>query len=592
MKLARKTFTLLLALALMLSLAVPAMADDTATTPTYTVTITGHKAGHTYEAYQIFGGSLDSTGAILSNITWGAGIKGGEFLSFLTSEATGLFSETRVVDGKESTINNVFAGCQSAEDVAKVLSGYADKDKMLDTFAKYAGKYLITAQGTSSGSEGTTYTISTLPAGYYLIKDMDDTLANSQDDFYTKFMLEVVANVPVSVKGSVPSVEKTTADTADGTYGETTTAMIGETVYFELTATLPSNFEIYDDYYFTFNDTMSKGLTFKQIEQVYVQRANEKATIPAGFIDADLKTEGNQSIVATTKGENGSTNFEIKIGDLKAEGFPALLLENKIVVRYSATLNENAVIASTGNPNEVTLDYSNNPYDDGEGTTGPDEVTVFTFGLDIDKHDKADTSKKLAGAEFVLYRREVYTAETAVPADDGAEAQATELLKLHFAKVVDGKAAGWITVDNIAPAATPALTWEVVKNQLGEDKLASITLTTDTNGKIKVAGLDIHTYHMLEIKAPDGYNLPRDPFVVIMTPTTDENGNVLMSYQYGSGEAVVSGDGYAAISVANGKGNTLPSTGGMGTTLFYVIGGLMVAGAAVLLVTKKRMSEV
>lgn len=490
-------------------------------------------------------------------------------------------------------IDNVFAGCQSAEDVAKVLSGYADKDKMLDTFAKHAGDYLAeTPQGASSGSEGTTYTISNLPAGYYLIKDKDDTLDNSQDDFYTKFMLEVVANVPVSVKGSVPSVEKTTADTADGTYGETTTAMIGETVYFELTATLPSNFEIYDDYYFTFNDTMSKGLTFKQIEQVYVQRANEKATIPADFIDADLITEGNQSIVATTKGENGSTSFEIKIGNLKAEGFPALLLENKIVVRYSATLNENAVIASTGNPNEVTLDYSNNPYDDGEGTTGPDEVTVFTFGLDIDKHDKADTTKKLAGAEFVLYRREVYTAETAVPADDGAEAHATELLKLHFVKVVDGKAAGWVTVEGIEPAATPALTWEAVKAELSPEDLASITLTTDENGEIKVAGLDIHTYHLLEIKAPDGYNLPRDPFAVVMTPSTDEDGNVVMSYQYGSGEAVVPGNGYAAISVANGKGNTLPSTGGMGTTLFYVIGGLMVAGAAVLLVTKKRVSEI
>lgn len=102
MKLARKTFALLLALALMLSLAVPAMADDTATTPpTYTVTITGHKTGHTYEAYQIFSGSLDRTGTILSNIAWGAGIKGTEFLHFLTTEDTGIFSETRVVDGQE-----------------------------------------------------------------------------------------------------------------------------------------------------------------------------------------------------------------------------------------------------------------------------------------------------------------------------------------------------------------------------------------------------------------------------------------------------------------------------------------------------------
>ncbi len=591
MKLARKTFALLLALALMLSLAVPAMADETDDLATgYTVTITGHKEGHTYEAYQIFSGSLDSTGTILSNIAWGAGIKGTEFLHFLTSEDTGIFSETRVVDGQETKIDNVFAGCKSAEDVAKVLSGYADKDKMLDIFAKHAGDYLTDPQGVSTGSLGTTYTISNLPAGYYLIKDEDESLDNEtvKDDFYTKFMLEVVANVPVSVKGSVPSVEKTTADTADGTYGETTTAMIGETVYFELTATLPSNFEIYDSYYFTFNDTMSQGLTFNKIEKVYVQRASETVVIPAEFIDGDLSSGATD--VKVTTAEDGTSSFEIKIGDLKAEDFPTLLLENKIVVRYSATLNENAVIASTGNPNEVTLDYSNNPYDDGEGTTGPDDVTVFTFGLDIDKHDKADTTKKLAGAEFVLYRREVYTPNEA-PAD-GAAAQANDLLKLHFVKVVDGKAAGWVTVEGIEPAATPALTWETVKNMMSPEDLASITLTTDADGQIKVDGLDIHTYHLLEIKAPDGYNLPRDPFAVVMTPSTDAAGNVVMSYQYGSGEAVTPSDGYAQVSIANGKGNTLPSTGGMGTTLFYVIGGLMAVGAAVMLVTKKRVSEI
>lgn len=588
MKNARKLFALMLALAMMLSLAMPALADENATTAaTYTVTITGHKAGHTYEAYQIFKGDLDKSGAILSNISWGDGIDGAAFLAFLTSETAtneGIFSEKKQVDGSETTVANVFAGCVNAEDVSKILNGYADKDKMLDAFAKYAGNYLTTPQGVSSAGTGASYTISNLPAGYYLIKDQDDSLTGEalKDDFYTKFMLEVVANVPVSVKGSVPTINKTTADTATGSYGESVSAMVGETVYFELAASLPSNFDIFDDYFFTFNDTMSKGLTFNKIEKVYIERANAQVDIPADFIDLDLSDEDpSTDAVKVTNNADGSSSFEVKVGDLKDKNFPALLLENKIVVRYSAIVNEDAIIGSTGNPNEVTLDYSNNPYDDGEGTTGPDIAVVFTFGLNVNKHDKADANTKLAGAEFVLYRRELYR----------EEGTTKDLLRLNFVVVDEnGVAKDWLTVEGIEVAATTAQTWENVKAALTAEQLASITLTTDAQGNISVPGLDIHTYTLLEIKAPDGYNLPRDPFTVVMTPVVGEDNTITMKYQFGSGEEIASTDGYADVDIANGKGNTLPSTGGMGTTMFYLIGGLMAVTAVVLLVTKKRMS--
>jgi len=611
MKTTRKLFALLLALVLMLSLAVPAMADDANpadTAKTYTVTITGH----TYEAYQIFKGDLDTSGTILSNIQWGEGINGAEFLAFLTAaERTTdlIFSETRLGENnQEIFIANVFAGCVTAEDVSKVLTAYSDKDAMLDTFAKYAGEYLKVdaegdgmPQGTSTEGANNSYTISNLPAGYYLFKDQDESLEpgegeteEERNDFYTKFMLEVVGDVPVSIKGSVPSISKTTSDFAETDYGETTTAMVGETVYFELTASLPSNFEIYNDYYFTFEDTMSEGLTFNKIEKVYIQRASEQLDIDASFIDGDL-TDSASTAVKVTKNNDGSSSFQVKVGDLKAEDFPTLLLENTIVVRYSATVNDKAVLAGNGNPNTVDLKYSNNPYDEGEGSTGPDVAIVYTFGLDVDKHDKTDSTMKLENAQFVLYRRELYTKTL----DDNTT---QEMLRMHFVaadpvrndegEIVKYKPTGWIVVDDIAVAATTAQTWENAKTKLGNENLAKVTLTTNKDGEIYIPGLDIHTYHMLEIQAPDGYNLPRDPFRVVMTPTTDEDGNVKMSYQYGSGEAVTPEDGVADVSIANGKGNTLPSTGGMGTTLFYVIGGLMVAGAAVLLVTKKRMSEV
>lgn len=565
MKTIRNLFSLLLALALMLSLAVPAMADET----TYTISINGEKSGHTYEAYQLFSGSLDTTGVILSNITWGTGINGDAFLADL--KASNDFP-----GGDE--VANVFSACATAHDVATVLAQYTDGDKFVDKVAKLAGKHLTNATGNFTAS-GTSYTISGLPAGYYLVKDVEST-TKLQDDFYTKFLLEVAGNVEVTVKGDVPTVEKKIVE-GNSRVDETSTS-IGETIYFELTATLPSNFEDYDSYFFTFTDTMSKGLDFIKIEDVFVQYASSTATIPANFVDFDLTTEGVQDKdqIKWTAAEDDGKSFQVKVGNIRAEGFPTLIAENKIVVRYSAKLNNDAVIAADGNPNEVKLNYSNNPHSDSEGTTGPDEVVVFTFGVDVDKHDKADSTQKLTGAEFVLYRREVYKVDN------------VEKLKLHFVVAENGKFKEWLTVDGIAPGTTTAQTWKNIVDKLTAEQMQKITMTTDANGEIKVAGLGIHTYRLLETKAPDGYNLPQDPFQITMTPTQDAEGNYTMSYSYENGNAVVPEDGFAVASVANGKGNTLPSTGGMGTTLFYVIGGLMVAGAAVLLVTKKRMSEV
>lgn len=571
MKFARKAFSLLLALALMLSLALPVMADESnaaATPATYAVTIKGAKSGHTYNAYQIFSGSLDTTGAILSNINWGSGIKGEDFLADL--KASDDFAGG-------TGVANVFAACSSANDVAGVLNGYSDNDKLLDYFAKLAGKHLNTSAGSSEVS-GENYSITGLPAGYYLVKDMQQN-GVLDNDYYSKFMLEVAGNVDVFVKGDVPTINKTTSNQVDQNYGESVSTMIGTKVYFELTASLPSNFELYDDYYLTFTDTMSKGLDFVEIEKVYIKRSTGEVEIPAQFVDFDLRDEaitGEDSVYVTDAGE-GKTSFQVKVGDLKADGFPDLLVENKIVVRYSAKLNNDAVIGQTGNLNIVDLNFSNNPYGDGEGKTGPDEALVFTFGIDVDKHNKLNADEKLNGAEFVLYRRQVEPDNT---------------LTLNFVVAENGVFKEWLPVTGVVQGATTASTWENVKAELTEAELAKITLTTTAGGEIKIAGLDVHTYHLLETKAPDGYNLPHDPVIISMASDKDSNNNINMTYQVDSGAVKNPNQGFAEVSIGNGKGNTLPSTGGMGTTLFYVIGGLLVVSAAVLLITKKRMSEV
>lgn len=558
----KKLFALALVIVMVLSMATTAFAAD----PTYTVTINGHAPNHVYEAYQIFSGTLDSTGLILAEpINWGSGIDGVEFVKFLNSPQTTL-DKIFADSGKD----NVFAGVATASDVVNILRGYADKDQMVDIFAKYAGNYLKTPSGTLTVT-GTTYKIAGLEAGYYLIRDSKVSPPPSENDFSTKFILEVVGNVEVTPKGSVPIVNKTVSNEENGVYSEMVNSTVGTPVWFELNATLPSNFEIYDTYKMQFVDTLSSGLTFTDGSvKAYVQRSGGVLEeIPATCYDVHYPS----SIIGVT--------FDVEFGNLKDSDFPALLLENKIVVRYQATLNENAVIGNAGNPNIVDLIYSNDPYSNSEGETGPDDAIVFTFGLDVDKYDKADPTKKLNGAEFVLYRRQI------------VNVGGTDTLTLHFAVVENGIFKEWIPVTDIPIGSSTAENWEKAKIALDEN-LPKVTLTTETisgkEGQISIKGLEPHIYHILEIKAPDGYNLPKDPFKITIEPTYDSTGKYTgMRYEYGSTALTEKENGHIEIGIANGQGTTLPSTGGMGTTLFYVIGGIMVLAAVTLLITKKRM---
>jgi LPXTG-motif cell wall-anchored protein len=229
-----------------------------------------------------------------------------------------------------------------------------------------------------------------------------------------------------------------------------------------------------------------------------------------------------------------------------------------------ATLNSNAKIGSAeGNPNEVYLTYSNNPNYTGTGdntptgTTPKDKVIVFTYELDTTKVD-GTTKAKLSGAEFELYK--------------GTDTKS-------YAIVADGKVTGWTT-----------------------DETKATALKSDDNGLFKVAGLDDGTYYLKETKAPTGYNLLTAPVTLVIAAATVNSQNwvgtaadalTALTIKVGS-EAIADGNvstGTVTATIANNAGSTLPSTGGIGTTLFYVIGILLMSGAAVLLVTKKKMAN-
>ena len=498
---------------------------------TYTITINNSNSGHQYEAYQVFSGEL--SGNILSNVEWGTGVKESELLTALQSDAT---------------IGSEFSLCTTAPDVAKVLEGFTSNRSDIDAFAAVVGKHLsATAAGTSGteSSEGK-YSITGLSAGYYFVKDKNVVSGN---DASTKFILKLVKDTEVTPKSSVPNVEKKVqegdyeANDGYGTgYNDVADWNIGDAVPFKLIGTLPSTYDDYDTYKYVFHDTLSAGLTYNNNVKVYYA-SNQEGTDKQDITSSFLTNPSGNEITVTCE------NLKNVTGVTK---------NSYIIVEYTATLNADAVIGLDGNTNEVYLEFSNNPNAGGEGKTGntpPDKVIVFTYELDTTKVDGEDNTK-LPNAEFKL-------------------------------KNSEGK---WVTVDS----AGKVTGWVE-----GEDN--GSTLKSDGQGLFKVIGLDDGTYYLKETKAPDGYNELKNEIVIVISATTSNgqgwNGtpaNALTKLDVTAGGKAGTGNansGIAGITVENNKGATLPETGGIGTTIFYVVGGILVIGAAVLLITRRRMNK-
>lgn len=352
----KKIKSILATLALLLS----TLVSTKVFADTYTLTLNGTTIGHTYEVYQIFKGDLsDST---LSNIQWGTGV---------------------------SQAGQTALG--SAREKAETLNGAADDSEQAKKFAQDISQYLQNPSKRVTSTAGTT-TIGNLEAGYYLVKDQEATQEN-KDSSYTRFILKVVKNTQADIKAGKPTVIKKVQDKNETT-GETTDWQdsadyaINDKVPFQLTGTLPSDFDSYKEYYYEFIDTLSAGLTYNKDAKVYLVNGSDRKDITSSF----------------TIDSNGTS---YKIANLKT--ISGVKSSSKIVVEYTATLNTNAVIGSVGNPNEVALKYSNNPNytGDGEkspkGTTPKDRVIVFTYKVVVNKQDQ--NKAPLTGAEFTLYKK-------------------------------------------------------------------------------------------------------------------------------------------------------------------------------------------
>lgn len=505
MKKMNKLLALVLAMVMVLGLATTAFAEEGTT-----CTISAPAGStHTYDIYQIFTGDL--SGKVLSNVKWGQ---------------NGNFGENEKAGD---------AVPQSVLDALTAVSGKSDTEQ-LAVIENY-----VNLESNPVASLNETTTSATVAAGYYLIKDRDNTVTGT--DSYTLYIVQIVGNITITPKSATPTFEKKlkdTNDTAGTTSGWQDSADwdIGDKVPFKLEGKVAANFSDYKTYYFAFHDKEEAGLTFDPTSVVVK-------------VNGEVLDKQYYSVVTDTTDD---CTFEVIFQELK--GVPGVGNNAIITVEYESELNSNANIGNQGNVNQAKLEFSNNPNEEqsGETWTKPetgetpwDLVIVFTYKTVINKVDGKDAP--LTGAAFKLE------------------------------KLIKG-------VDNEAD------TWQTIKEfTVSEENPVST---------FEFTGLDDGTYKLTETVTPAGYNTI-DPITFTVTAehtiTWDgTNRTTVLTNLSGNavtGEITFTSDtteGSLSADVVNNAGTTLPETGGIGTTIFYVLGGMLVVCAVVLMVSKKRMS--
>lgn len=526
-KVIKKLLAALLAVAMLCAMAIPAFAYDTKE---------DLNKKHGYIAFQIFKGVISKDNQTLSDVYWGKNIPHPEdFLPKLK---------------EDPTLKIPFQDADNLQDVLAVISTWHNSDDDSIAFARFVCNYIYTdpladSESTIVGGNGA---IKIPEPGYYLI--VDNTYFNLGDFYhaYNSFFLvndtnQGEYNVTINHKVVKPTVEKKVYDndnndiSSAGGWGSSADHAINEEFKFQLTATLPASenngraYDYYNEYAVLFNDTLSKGITYDRLDSVVIE---------SNGIPYDITNDSSMYEVDDSRLESDHY-FVVGIPDVKT-CVPDLNKGATITVTYTAHLNENAAVnGSTDNKNKVQLQYSNNPSNSAYwGFTPESAVCVYTYQLNNTKYHDDDTpGNELEGAGFSLYSDEACTQE----------------VKLY----------------------KEGAFYYPIKNATGK---TAVEMKSAADGTFNVKGLDAGTYYLKETTPPAGYSACDKTRIVISATHDEHNVNL-------SGESNLNNK---IINIKAG-GITLPSTGGIGTTLFYVVGGGLMVAAIVLLVTKKRMEN-
>ena len=498
----KKLLAALLAVAMLCAMAVPAFAASSSNDGK--ITINNAVSGQTYTIYRILELEYDQTN---------------NAYRYTAVEAWNTFINTRSSDLKVDNATGT---------VTWVNSDKNNNSSAIQNFADAAGKWASDNTIANDGSQkasGSTVTFTDLPLGWYLVVS---SLSNGAICSIGTTDKEVTINE----KNGAPTVDKEVLEDSTNTYGKGNDADVGDTVTFRATIKVTDG----DPKNYVLHDKMSDGLTFKGITSV--TRTN------AGTSTSDTLNENTHYTLKQGAGVTVDPNctFELAFKE------NVLKPNDVVVVEYTAVINEKAVIGSTGNPNEATLEYK-------DGTRGTSSSTkTYTWKIDIYKYfqDSAGTKKPLKDATFVLYRQN--------------SSNTPEYAKISADKI-----------------------------EWGTEKEQATPLTSDKEGKIAISRLDADTYYLEETKAPTGYNPLTSPIEIKIEHSTmnETSASATITYkQQGTEDSATNITSTEnRVEVENKTGTTLPSTGGMGTTLFYVIGGGLMVAAIVLLVTKKRMEN-
>lgn len=508
----KKVFAAAAAIATVFGLAATTVATANAAGGNATLTVSTKDAkfaGKTVNAYKMFSATVSSDGGAVShtlNDAWKPFFK----------NSVGL---TDVTDANVNDKANEY------------VSGLTGKEKDLSAFAAKASNWAqtnnIAVDATATVSKNAdkyTATFTNLDYGYYVVAVPGATVADTNSQ-YAALIPVHSTSVDASIKGALPTVvKKVNGESA-------TSAKIGDPLTFTLTSTIP-DMSAYSTYTFNFKDTLSKGLTFNQVDSVKVG-------------DTTL-TKNTDYTVTTTNEASGETLLTVAMNEFKKK--QQTNAGKTITVTYTATLNKDAVVGGHGNTNSATIQYSNNPSTGGTGESEPSKVRVFTYGFTVDKYtgdNYPDGAVRLLGAKFTL-----------APKDGDP---------MSFVQVNAGSA----TANAVYRVATAGET-------------GTTTITTPENGKVDFQGLKNGEYTLTETEAPAGYNKLASAIGVKVdgknNGTDTTNATVTITYDNDNGSSNYNQSASnGVIPVRNKSGVTLPGTGGMGTIAFTVIGVLVIA---------------
>ncbi len=558
----KKILSIILAATLCFGASLTAFADDSA--PAQTTKLTTEQAAkvqHKYEIYQILTGTKETvTKADGTTETVLVNYKLGDSLDAAT-QPKGLWEKIKrdgfkVYDSQKKEITDFDKA--TLDDIARAVNAnYADSTTVgvgAENLATYFAGLTLSNAVTETVSNDK-LEVTGLAAGWYLLVDVTPSLDNDDLRMYMdRPQLQFTLNGTVKVvkKRSTIWIDKEVADKNDsldsatviGAYGGSADYDVNDDVPFQIKSVVPEDLSKYSSYTYKIKDRQDAGLDAPKIVSLTVNGVDY--------------TDYNITTVNLDKGAKDN-DFVIDFGDIKAKGFAD---GAEIVVNYTSRLNEDAVKGAKGNENEAQVTF--NPNDEGDGNTPWDTVIVFTYEPTVNKFDQSGAS--LDGAKFSLHKL----------------AATYDAVNKNYTITKDANG-DEVEVYN-KPFVTP------------HDKDAN----NADDHTFSIAGIDDGVYKIVEDDAPEGYNAIKPVYFVVVAnhdngkltalDIYDLDGNAICVADVLTGAIKASAEtGKITTDIINQQGVVLPSTGGIGTTIFYVVGGVLVAAAVVLLVVRRRM---